>query len=523
MSPGRFAPATVTEPDRDVPSYTDPVARDFSTAVGGPVGRHALVGFQRFATPLRIILLVALVFLALGWFTKAGCLQQRPDGDHMVLDWQNNRPYTAMCYTDTVPLYHAELLDKGVMPYFHHFYDVGPTGKQQLRYMEYPVVTGMYQYGAMRVAKAWENLHEKFGVPAALEVVLFFNVVAVGLALLWLVGIWATTRLSAGSRRPWDAMLMALSPLVIAQIFTNFDAIAVAALALAMLAWARRRPVWAGVAIGFGAAAKLYPAFLLVVLLMLCLRAGRLRSWGSAAATAVVTWLVLNLPLILFARPGWWEFFHRNTIRPVDIDSIYNVISSFTGNWVFGGVGPDGGASTVANIATLILFLCVVAGVAYVCFTAPRRPRVAQLMFLLVAGFLLVNKVWSPQYSLWLVPLAVLAVPHTRILLAWMTLDALVWVPRMMYFLGVSNKGLPEQAFTATVLLRDLAVVGLCALILRQIYRPDEDLVRATFPGPYSPPLDDPHGGVLDGAPDASSGSDVPSEPSRGSEPAPAS
>ena len=62
---------------------------------------------------------------------------------------------------------------------------------------------------------------------------------------------------------------------------------------------------------------------------------------------------------------------------------------------------------------------------------APEPPRLASLAFLLVAAFLLLNKVWSPQYSLWLVPLAVLALPRWRLLLAWKTLDALVWVPRM--------------------------------------------------------------------------------------------
>ena len=84
---------------------------------------------------------------------------------------------------------------------------------------------------------------------------------------------------------------------------------------------------------------------------------------------------------------------------------------------------------------------------------------------------------WSPQFSLWLVPLAVLALPHRRLLLAWMTIDALVWVPRMLYLYGEANKGLPEQPFTVMVLLRDIAVVGLCALVIRQIYRPELDLV----------------------------------------------
>ncbi len=113
----------------------------------------------------------------------------------------------------------------------------------------------------------------------------------------------------------------------------------------------------------------------------------------------------------------------------------------------------------------------------------------------MVAAFLLVNKVWSPQFSLWLVPLAVLALPHRRILLAWMTIDALVWVPRMLYLYGEQNKGLPEQWFTATVLLRDVAVVALVVLVIRQIYRPAEDLVRCDG-------VDDPSGGVFDRAAD---------------------
>nr|WP_237741668.1 glycosyltransferase 87 family protein [Tsukamurella sp. 1534] len=505
VSPGPYDPATAVEPDRDIPSYTDPVARDFSTALGGPVGAHALVGFQRFFTPLRLILLVAVLFLALGWTTKAGCLQQKSENGELVLDWSGSRPYVSMCYSDTVPLYSAERLNEGLMPYKTQFTDTDATGAPQERYMEYPVLTGMYQYASMRIAKAWTYLHEQWGVPAAIEVVLFFTVSALGLAMFWLLAIWATTRSSGAGRRPWDVMIMAASPLVIVHAFTNFDAIAVAATAVGMLLWARRRPGWAGVVLGLGTAAKLYPVFILVVLLFLCLRAGRLRPWVTASAAAAAAWLAVNLPVAVMWPQGWWEFFHRNSIRAVDMDSIYAVVSSFTGGWVFGGEGPRGGASPLANGITFVLFLFVIAGVAYLALKAPRRPRVAQLAFLIVAGFLLVNKVWSPQYSLWLVPLAVLAIPHTRILLAWMTIDALVWVPRMMYFLGMQNKGLPEQAFTVTVLLRDIAVIGLCALVIRQIYRPEEDLVRSTFPGPYSPPLDDPAGGVLDGAPDSES------------------
>ena len=59
-----------------------------------------------------------------------------------------------------------------------------------------------------------------------------------------------------------------------------------------------------------------------------------------------------------------------------------------------------------------------------------RTPRLAQLGFLVVAGFLLVNKVYSPQYVLWLLPLAVLARPRWR--------DQIVWqAAEVFYFMSV--------------------------------------------------------------------------------------
>jgi uncharacterized membrane protein len=134
---------------------------------------------------------------------------------------------------------------------------------------------------------------------------------------------------------------------------------------------------------------------------------------------------------------------------------------------------------------------------AWLALRAPVRPRVAQLAFLLVAGFLLLNKVWSPQYSLWLLPLAVLARPRWRSLLLWQATEALLWVPRMLWYLGTADKGVDVQWFFLAVGLRDLAVVVLMGLVVRDVWHPDGDVVRTSWPG-----TDDPAGGVLDGAPD---------------------
>ncbi|AUS34912.1 glycosyltransferase family 87 protein [Rhodococcus sp. 1.20] len=477
---------------RDVPSRNDAMVSALSGTVGGPVGRHALIGRTRFFTPMRVILLLAVVFLAFGWFAKAGCIQQAPVGEsgQVGLDWSGSRQYVAMCYSDTVPLYGAERLDQGAFPYKTSWEEVRGDGSIQMRYMEYPVISGLYQYGAMKVAKTWDSIT---WLPGAIQVALYFNVVAFGLALAWLVTVWASTLLAG--RRVWDGALIACSPLVIVHVFTNFDPLATAFAAGGLLAWARKRPVLAGILLGLGGAAKLYPLLLLGPLLVLCLRAGKTRDWLVTALSAVAAWLAVNLPIAALYPHGWYEFFRLNSERGADPDSLYNVIASFTSWKGLDGPLAQGESPSNLNAVSLLLFVAVCIGVGYVALTAQRRPRVAQLCFLLVAGFLLTNKVWSPQYSLWLVPLAVLALPHRRLLLAWMTIDALVWVPRMMYYLGVSNKGLPEQWFTGTVVIRDIAVLVLCALVLRQIYRPSEDLVRYGF-------IDDPAGGVLDQAPD---------------------
>jgi len=505
VSPLPLAADLRSADDRDFPSRTDTLGSALSDVVGGPVGRHALIGRTRVFTPLRVMFMLALVVLALGWSTKAPCLQTVGTGppDNRVANWQNQRAYYELCYSDTVPLYGAELLSQGRLPYKSSWIETDSSGRPQtrydgrpaVRYMEYPVLTGVYQYVSMALAKTYTAVAKMLSLPVIAEVVMFFNFAAVGLALAWLATVWASSWLSG--RRVWDSALVAASPVLVFQIFTNFDALATALAVGGLLAWARRRPVLAGILIGLGVSAKLYPALLLLPLVVLAIRTDRMTDAARTVVSAVGTWFLVNLPVMVLFPRGWSEFFRLNSRRGDDMDSLYNVVKSFTG-WDGFDVGQGfWEPPVVLNTVVAVLCLLCCAAIVYIALTAPQRPRVAQLAFLTVAAFLLVNKVWSPQFSLWLVPLAVLALPHRRILLAWMTIDMLVWVPRMYYLYGEGNKGLPEQWFTGTVLVRDIAVVGLMVLVVRQIYRPTLDLVR------WGGRVDDPAGGVFDGAPDA--------------------
>lgn len=495
-APRRRTPDTATlYPDeRIAPTWTSRFVRPLSAVIGGPLGRHAVVGRHWFWTPLRVCLLLAITTLALGFFVKAPCLQTYVDDQgHAQLDWRYNHQYISDCYSDTIPLYSAEQLDKGGFPYATKWYEDDGNGHERPRYMEYPVVTGLFQWGNAQLTADYAKLNtvlaDTFGpsvqLPSSIPVVNYFDITAFWLACAWLAAVWALCRISP--RRPWDAAIAAVSPLIIIQAFTNFDLLAVGFATAGLLAWARRKPVLAGILLGIGGAAKLYPLFLLGPLLLLCLRGGRLDKGLRTTIAALGTWIAINAPIFLLYPAGWWEFFRLNTDRGADPDSLYNALSYFTG-WP--GFDPGRSVPTILNLVSLALFLLCCIGIAAITFTAPRRPRFGQLAFLVIAAFLLTNKVWSPQYSLWLVPLGVLALPRWRLLLGWMVVDALVWFPRMAYYLGIDHGGLPQGWFLGTVIVRDLAVVGLCALIVRTIYRPETDPIRQAGD-------DDPLGGFL--------------------------
>jgi uncharacterized membrane protein len=307
--------------------------------------------------------------------------------------------------------------------------------------------------------------------------------------------------------------MIGLSPLLFVHAFTNWDLFAVALATAGLWAWARRRPVLAGVLLGLGIAAKLYPVLLLGALFLLCLRAGRLRVWLRTGVAAAGTWLVVNAPIAVLASENWSRFFRLNNSRPADPDTIWNLVLHATGGRAFDGPLAEGQSPTVLNAVVAVVLVVMIAAATWLTLAAPVRPRVAQLAFLLVAGFLLLNKVWSPQYSLWLLPLAVLARPRWRSLLLWQATEALLWVPRLLWYLGTDHRGVKLQWFLLAMGVRDLAVLTLMGLVVRDVLRPDGDVVRTTWPG-----VDDPAGGPLAGTPDRitvrSSGAHRGQEPS---------
>jgi uncharacterized membrane protein len=462
------------------PSREDGVVRGLSELVGGPLGDHAATGRRgdRWWTPARIVMALAVAVFFLHWVQKAPC----QDG---VWGEGNTYAYSRFCYTDLVALYGAERLNEGAIPYVDH-----PV--------EYPVLTG-YLMGLIglpvhAIAEDRPDLN---------QLQAFYNLTALVLLAFALAAVAVT--LALRRRRPWDALLFVLAPTLVVTATINWDLLAVGLAAFFFYAWARGRPVLAGVMLGLAAAAKFYPLFLIGPLIVLAVRTGRWRAAAATIGTAVGTWALANSHAFLFAREGWGQFFELSSTRMVDWGSFWYIGKE----WPFPirsdciegqsclGLQPFVEMSRdipLLNLTSYVLFGLGCVGIALLTWLAPRRPRLAQLCFLVVAAFLLTSKVWSQQFVLWLIPLAVLARPRWGAFLVWQAAELAYFLGFYAHLLNLSGVNvMPESIYVYIAAARWWGLLVLVVFVVRDILSPQRDLVWATYG-------EDPDGGDFVGS-----------------------
>ncbi len=446
------------------PSRDDPLVARLTGWLGGPTGLYARIRWDPRAPLVAVAVVTTLTMLA-GLWQKGACYEIAWDrsagnkGDFL---------FNHTCYSDIAILYRERGFAQHRVPYLQ-------TGSYPV--LEYPVLTGFVMQATALIARA-------IGPgPVVGTSVTFFDVNAVLLFGMALVVGWSIVALS-GSRR-WDALLFAGAPVLALSGTINWDLVAVALTGVAMVLWMRRHPWMAGVLLGLGAATKLYPMFVAGPLLVLALRSGRLLGWVKLMVAGAVAWSAVNLPVIVLAPEQWRYFFDFNDDREADFGSLWFVLHL---------AGRD---LTDLNRTSLLLFGIGCGFVALLTLSAPRRPRVPQVVFLVIAIFLLVNKVYSPQYVLWMLPLAILAHPRVRDVLIWQSVEVLYWLMVWMYLGGLYAQHPVGRWYWLAVVVRLLATLWFCGLVVRDVLGPSHDPVRA------DPAVDDPAGGEFDHAPDA--------------------
>ena len=456
-------PSPIVEPGRE-----DPVVAGSAGAIGGPIGRWARVG-ATWWSPVRVLVVMSAVAYIIGYLLDLSC---RSDG------WKSPERYEHLCYTDISPLYFNRGFIDGLIPYVQ-----AADGGQ---YLEYPVLTGAFMQASALITSAIGSVATTVAAST-----IFFDVNVVLLFVALAVTVVATAL--TVRRRPWDAAMVALAPLVILGATVNWDLLPLAFSGLALMLWSRRHPMAAGILLGLAVAAKFYPVLFLGGFLVLTIRTAKWADFGKLVGGTALSWVAVNLPVALANFEGWSYFYRFSSTRGEDFGSVWFAMSQ---------AGLPGIPAERLNMVATGLFLLLCAGIAWVTLAAPRRPRLAAVLFLIVAAFVLTNKVYSPQYALWLVPLAAMARPRWRDFLVWQ-FGEVVYFAGIWWFLvayGIEDTtGLNAQQYALVIIVHVLVTLYFSGLVLQDMLVPAYDPVRNDG---FEDDLDDPGGGVFDGAPD---------------------
>ncbi|WP_371856779.1 glycosyltransferase family 87 protein [Gandjariella thermophila] len=388
----------------------------------GEVGRRRVASepspTRRALGRVALVLLVLLCGLTLlgGYLNKARCAGPQFDQWGRSQPDYKERTERDACYSDIQHLWIGRDIDRHVFPYIGG--RISPDGELSGGAIEYPVLTGLLIWvGANRV-------HTDAG---------FLLVSALLLAPFGLLTAWLLGRMSG-----WRALLWAVGPPLVLYAFHNWDlpvvACAVAAGYVVHRGWGRRgadrplvqRATAASVLLAVGFCLKLYPAIFVPPLVLYVatggaggreLPAGRRYDLVGAvrvAAAAVVTAVLINLPFALLGGQGWLASFDFQRTRRVDIT---------TNSIWFWGLRPYSDPSNLPfqQAIGVVSAVAVAGSFLLACALGWRRYRREgsypwiQVSAAMLCGFLLLYKVHSPQYTLWLVPMFVLL----RIRLGW--------------------------------------------------------------------------------------------------------
>lgn len=288
------------------------------------------------------------------------------------------------CHTDVTALYEAREIDDRVFPYVDGRLDGDRDERGELTGYDLQLLDGANEYPVLTGVMMWlaglpvDDADEYLAVTALL-------LAPMALATAWILAVRCGPR----------ALLWSASPALILYAFHNWELPVILAATLGFVAWSRGATTWASVWFGVGAALKLFPILFVIPLVLERLRAGDRRGAIRSGVAGPAVVLALNLPLWIASPEGWritWDF-HR--LRPPNYDSLFGVGSLYD-------LGPG-----AINLISSILVAVTIVGL---CIWSWRRSSgdggypFVQASLAILCGFLLWNKVHSPQYVLWLLP-----------------------------------------------------------------------------------------------------------------------
>jgi hypothetical protein len=276
----------------------------------------------------------------------------------------------------------------------------------------------------------------------------------------------------------------ALAPLVLGSVVIyRYDfwpaALAVAGLALILA----RRERLGFATLGVGLAAKIFPGVILPPALAYVWRTRGRREALICLGCSAATLAVFVVPFLILAPHGVWASIHRQASRPLQIESLgagillaahqlggldLDVVTSHGSQNLGGSLAGALGTAESALLAVTLIAIWIAAAL------GPQRPeRLVRYAAAGVTAFAAFDKVLSPQFMIWLLPLVPLVRGRRGLaasaLLGLALLLTQLWFPIRYWDLARDLKPFPS----ALVLARDVVLLALLAVLLIRKREPE--------------------------------------------------
>jgi uncharacterized membrane protein len=272
--------------------------------------------------------------------------------------------------------------------------------------------------------------------------------------------------------------LLALSPIALGPISLNtYDAWPALLTVAGLAAVLGRKPVLGLGLLGLAFAAKVYPLVVLPPVLIFVWRTAGRRIALRALSAFVGVAAVLVVPFLVLSPHGLEESFRAQAARSLQVESLGGALlgaadrlgwySATVVHHTKPAISYDLAGSlphALAALSSAAQVLAVLA-VALLYLRGPDDPRrLVAAAAAAVAGFLAFTRFFSPQYLVWVVPLAALLGPSAWVLTGAAMVLAQVWFFHYGHVFAL-------EGYIWLVLARDALVVALFAVALRSLRR----------------------------------------------------
>ena len=346
--------------------------------------------------------------------------------------WATPGQYIHGCYSDLPALFGERGMAENQWPY-----------ASDTNAVEYPVITGLVMYATSFVAHS----------PIS-----YFNFNALLLALLFIAVVLITRKI-----KPELAYLIPVAPAMIASLYINWDLWAIATMMLAIYWFDRKAYLYSAIAISISISTKFLPVFLMLPIIFILWRSNQIKEMVKYVLTTLIVWTAINLPFALTTPTGWWRFYKLNLDRQADWGSLWLAMNQLSL-----------GLSNLNYLAILLLLIGMTSVVIFL-FELKNTPTLASVAFIVLSAVMIASKVYSPQYVLWLTPLAVIALTNKKDLHAfwiWQIAETIYHVAiwqHLALFTG-AHFGLQQGGYAVITVLRIAATAYLaCVLVKRAL------------------------------------------------------